>query len=81
MTNLRPLKYSEPNERNVIEVMGYEPYFDKFVNVASIYLPHPKNNHMMVEGETFHILHSHGYFPKHSYGNKVVNHCKRKYNK
>jgi len=78
---LKPLKYSEPDERNKIEVSGYEPYFNKFVHVASIYLPHPQNDHMIVEGDTFRILHGHGYFPQHPYGKKVVNHSKRKYNK
>lgn len=75
--NLKQLKYGKPNERNIIEVMGFEPYFGTYVSVASIYLPHPKNAHLLVDGEAYHISHSHGYFPKHPYGNRVKSFCKR----
>lgn len=78
MENLRPLEYGKPNDRNKIKVMGYEPYFKEFVQVATIYLPHKKNEHLMINGR-FKILHCHGYFPNHEYGLRVLKYCNKKY--
>jgi hypothetical protein len=71
MTKLKYIK-----SKNRIMVFGYEPYFSKFVSVATIYLPQEDNNRLISDNEKYYISHCHGYFPKHDYGLRVIKYCK-----
>lgn len=72
------LKYNK-TEPNKITVKGFEPYFNKFVTVAFIYLKCNNYKHLMFGNEKYHIVHCHGYFPNHKHGLNVIRYCKRNF--
>lgn len=61
----QPLVYQE-QENGDTKVMGWEPYFEDWVHVSTL------------RKETKTVHPTHGYYPKHLYGQRVNAYARRK---